>query len=143
MNQSNDQNSEDQTIRAFTVSGAARMTLLPRHFGRHMLTFEGFVYDLMRQFSQQYDGGDWRYTELSNGSMYMTPPERTYRLTIRSNGYHGEMTADAAGITVCLFACSLLSFEYRGTEVFSRHFHGLREFALGHPESTEIFAAID
>jgi hypothetical protein len=58
-------------------------------------------------------------------------------------GYDGEMSADAAGITVCLFACSLLSFEYRGTEVFARHFHGLREFALEHPESTQIFAAID
>jgi hypothetical protein len=108
-----------------------------------MLTFEGFVYDLMRQFSQEYGGGVWTYVELSNGSLYMTPPERTYRLAIRSNGYDGEMSADAAGITVCLFACSLLSFEYRGTDVFTRHFHGLREYALEHPESTQIFAAID
>jgi hypothetical protein len=53
------------------------------------------------------------------------------------------MSADAAGITVCLFAYSLLSFEYRGAEVFTRHFYGLREFALEHPESAHIFAAID
>jgi Antirestriction protein len=52
------------------------------------------------------------------------------------------MYADAAGITVCLFAFSLLSFERQG-EVYSRHFHWLRDFALGHVEAAEIFAAID
>ena len=42
------------------------------------------------------------------------------------------MTAGAAGITVCLFAYSLLSFDYQGTDVFARHFHGLvRDFASG------------
>ncbi len=98
----------------------------------------------MRQFSPQYGGGMWAYLELSNGSFYMTPPpDKSYRLTIQSNGYDGEMTADATGITVCLFAYSLLSFEYRGTDVFTRHFHRLRDFALGHAESAQIFAAID
>jgi hypothetical protein len=143
MNLPTDQMSETQKIHACKVSDRARLAVLPRHFGRYMLTFEGFVYDLMRQFSQEYGGGVWTYVELSNGSLYMTPPDRTYRLVIRSNGYDGELSADAAGITVCLFACSLLSFEYRGTDVFTRHFHGLREYALEHPESTQIFAAID
>lgn len=143
MNQSRDLNSEHQKIEAYKVSHHARMRTLPRHFGRHMLTFEGLVYDLMRQFSPQYGGGVWTYLELSNGSFYMTPPDQTYRLTVPSNGYEGEMTADAAGITVCLFAYSHLSFEYRGTDVFTRHFHGLREFALGHAESAQIFEAID
>ena len=144
MNQSNEQNSETQKIEACKVSHHARMGTLPRHFGRHMLTFEGRVYDLMRQFSPQYGGGMWAYLEVSNGSFYMTPPpDKSYRLTIPSNGYDGEMSADAAGITVCLFAYSLLSFDYQGTEVFARHFHGLRDFALDHAESAQIFAAID
>jgi hypothetical protein len=144
MNQPTDLNSETQKIEAYTVSRHARIGTLPRHFGRHMLTFEGMVYNLMRQFSPQYAGGTWAYLELSNGSFYMTPPpDKSYRLTIHSNGYDGEMTADATGITVCLFAYSLLSFEYRGTDVFARHFHRLRDFALGHAESAQIFAAID
>jgi hypothetical protein len=75
--------------------------------------------------------------------MYMTPPDATYRLVSRSNGFQGEMSADAAGITVCLFAYSLLSFDYQGTEVFAQHFHGLRDFALEHAESAQIFEAID
>ncbi len=144
MNQPTDINSGTQKLEAYAVSHHARMGTLPRHFGRHMLTFEGMVYDLMRQFSPQYGGGMWAYLELSNGSFYMTPPpDKSYRLTIQSNGYDGEMTADATGITVCLFAYSLLSFEYRGTDVFTRHFHRLRDFALGHAESAQIFAAID
>lgn len=143
MNQPTDRNCEPQTIEAYKVSHHARMGTLPRHFGRHMLTFEGRVYDLMRQFVSAYGGGAWSLLELSNGSMYMTPPDSTYRLIIPSNGYEGEMTADAAGITVCLFAYSLLSFDYQGTDVFARHFHGLRDFALEHAESAQIFAAID
>ena len=143
MNEPTDLNSETRKIEAYKVPHHARMGTLPRHFGRHMMTFEGRVYDLMRKFASEYGGGAWSLLELSNGAMYMTPPEATYRLIIPSNGFDGEMTADAAGITVCLFACSLLSFAYRETEVFARHFHGLREFALEHPESTQIFAAID
>jgi hypothetical protein len=60
-----------------------------------------------------------------------------------SKGYKGQMSADAAGIMVCLFTFSLLSFEYPREAVFSRHFFWLRDFALGHPEATQIFAAID
>jgi hypothetical protein len=30
-----------------------------------------------------------------------------------------------------------------GTDVFARHFHGLRDFAREHAESAQIFAAID
>lgn len=144
MDQPTDMNSGTQKIEAYTVSHHARLGTLPRHFGRHMMTFESLVYDLMGQFSPQYAGGMWAYRELSNGSFYMTPPpDNTYRLSIRSNGYEGEMTADGVGITVCLFAYSLLSFEYRRTDVFTRHFHRLRDFALGHAESEQIFAAID
>ncbi len=72
----------------------------------------------------------------------MTPKMPAVRLSVDSNGYEGRMSADAAGITVCLFAFSLLSFERQG-DVYSRHFHWLRDFALGHVEAGEIFAAID
>jgi hypothetical protein len=43
--------------------------------------------------------------------MYMAPRIPSVRLSIQSNGFQGQMSADAAGITVCLFAFSLLSFE--------------------------------
>jgi hypothetical protein len=143
MDQFTPSSTETQKVEAYRVAEDARMATLPKHFGRHMLIFEDRVFELMRQFSRQYGGGQWVYFELTNGSFYMVPPDDIYAMTICTNGYQGRMTADAAGVTVCLFAYSLLSFDYRDTEVFAEHFHGLRDFAFGHAEAAEIFAAID
>jgi hypothetical protein len=131
-----------EMIEAYRVPEGARIGTLPRHFGRHMLTVEGRIYEFMSQFASTYDGGIWQFFELSNGGLYMSPPEDEYELRIDSNGFQGRMSADAAGIAVCLFAFSHLSFEYT-TDIFSRHFHWLRDFAIDHPEASAIFAAID
>ncbi|MDQ2655187.1 MAG: antirestriction protein [Chloroflexota bacterium] len=130
-------------VEAYPVSKHARMGTLPRHFGERMVTLEGRVFDLMRECCADYSGGYWRFYELSNGGFYMAPHLSRVRLYVPGNGYRGEMTGDAAGITVCLFALSHLSFEYRQAAVFARHFHWLREFALGHGEAGQIFRAID
>jgi hypothetical protein len=107
-----------------------------------MVTVEARIYDLMGQFVADYDGGFWDFYELSNGGFYMAPQMPAVRLSVESNGYDGRMSADAAGITVCLFALSHLAFE-RNPEVYGRHFHWLRDFALGHAEASQIFAAVD
>jgi hypothetical protein len=52
------------------------------------------------------------------------------------------MTADAAGITACLFAFSHLSFQTRD-DVIARHYYQLLDFALEHAEAAGILAAID
>ena len=140
---SNQLMTEARKVEAYPVSEHARMGTLPRHFGRHMMIVEGRIYDLMGEYCADYSGGFWQFYELSNGGFYMGPTKDRVRLSIPSNGYAGEMSADAAGITVCLFAFSLLSFEFQQAEVFARHFHWLRDFALGHAESAQIFAAID
>lgn len=129
-------------IEAYPVPEYARIGTLSRHFGRHMLTVEGRIYDFMAQFASMYSGGFWRFFELSNGGFYMSPPDETYELCIDSNGFQGRMSADAAGIAVCLFTFSHLSFEHT-TDIFTQHFHWLREFALDHPDAGLIFAAID
>ena len=129
-------------VEAYSVPEDARMGTLPRHFGVHMLTVEGHIYDFLSQFCAAYGGGVWQFLELSNGGFYMSPPEGTYELQVDGNGFKGRMSADAAGITVCLFTFSHMSFEY-ATDIFSRHFYQLREFAQSHPEAAVIFAAID
>ena len=130
------------SVEAYPVPENARMGTLPRHFGVHMLTVEGRIYDFLSQFCSAYDGGVWRFFELSNGGFYMCPPEGTYELRVDGNGFKGRMSADAAGITVCLFTFSHMSFGY-ATDIFSRHFYQLRDFAQDHPEAALIFAAID
>jgi hypothetical protein len=55
------------------------------------------------------------------------------------------MSADALGITACLYAYSHLSFNGRNgfDEICAEHYHLLREFAFDHDESRGIFSAID
>jgi hypothetical protein len=130
------------TISARRVPDDARMKILPRHFGKHMMVFENSTYDFMQQLCERYKGGYWHYFELSNGGFYMAPNENTMYLCVDGNGFSGEMSADAAGITVCLFAYSHLSFRYTG-KIFARHYHRLRDFAMDHTEAGLIAAAID
>ena len=133
---------ETQKIEAYRVPEHARIGTLPRHFGSRMMAFEGKVYDLMGEFVADYDGAFWDFYQLSNGGFYMAPKMPSVRFSVPTNGFDGTLSADAAGIAVCLFALSHLSFDRDG-EVFSRHFHWLRDFALGHAEAGQIFAAID
>jgi Antirestriction protein len=125
--------------------------LLPEHcgiealyrcFGRHILTVESRIYDCMSQFSAAYSGGCWHFYILSNGGFYMSPPDGVYEIHIEGNGFQGRMSADASGITVCLYTYSQLSFE-PAPEIFAKHFHWLRDFARHHAEARAIFQAID
>lgn len=121
-----------------------RGTFLPRFFGpRHVLKGESLVFDWMTTLSQDYNGGLWDFYTLQNGGFYMAPQsDKRFHIMCAGNGYEGEMTADAAGIVATLFALSQLSIE-TNLDQFSELFHSLREFAMGHAESGQIFAAID
>jgi hypothetical protein len=130
-------------IVARRLDDAERMMALPQHFGDRLLIFEGAVYDFMRRFAPSYRGGYWEFFELSNGAFYMACLGDPFRFSVDTNGCDGEMSADAAGITVCLYAYSHLSFIYAGNDVFAKHFHLLRDYAAEHAEASAIFAAID
>lgn len=130
-------------IVARTVPAHERLAVLPRHFGRHMLIVEQTIYGFMRRLAPEYTGGYWHYIELSNGGFYMAPAqEEPLRIMVDGNGFDDTMSAPAAGITVCLFALSHLSFRLEH-ESISTHFHTLRDFALTHAEASAILAAID
>jgi hypothetical protein len=134
---------ESAVVKAQRVDDSRRLMALPRYFGDRLMIFEGAVYDFMHRFAPDYRGGFWQFYELSNGGFYMAPDRGAYRFCVETNGYEGELSADAAGITVCLFACSHLSFSDRRGDLFAERFHQLRDFALAHPEAGQIFAAID
>jgi hypothetical protein len=132
-----------QKIQVREIPNDERLQALPRHFGRHMLTVEYAVYAFARQLSTQYAGGYWNYLELSNGGFYMAPTQDTpFKVGVDTNGFEGHMSADAVGITACLFALSHLSFQIQHESIAS-HFHQLREYALEHAEASAILAAID
>ena len=132
-----------QKIEAREIPDGERLQMLPRHFGRDMLTVEYAIFAFMRRLSQRYTGGYWIYFELSNGGFYMAPQsDNRFPVNVDGNGFEGEMSADAAGITACLFALSHLSFQ-TNNEKIAEHYHLLRDFALEHEEASVILAAID
>lgn len=131
-------------ITARELNDTERLQMLPKHFGHLMLTVESAIFNFMAQLSSDYQGGFWSYYELSNGGMYMAPAsgQNTYRISVDGNGYEGTMSADAAGITACLFTLSHLSFAVHDERI-AEHFYRLREFAFDHREASAIIAATD
>jgi hypothetical protein len=108
------------------------------------LQFEPVVYGITDRMAEGYTGGYWKFWTLSNGGFYMAPAEdRTFHVKCR-NMYEGDLSADALGITACLYAYSNLSFSLSDlARDYAQHYHLLREYMLGHPEVSEILGAID
>jgi hypothetical protein len=130
-------------ITAQRVEDSRREGTLWRYFGVRLMRFEGAVYSFMRRFAADYDGGIWQFVELSNDGFYMVPGGDSFRFLVETNGYDGVLSADAAGITACLFTYSHLSFQDARDNLYADHFYRLREYAAEHDEAGQILAAID
>ncbi|HWU61490.1 MAG TPA: antirestriction protein [Ensifer sp.] len=130
---------------ATTVEQNRREFFLPTLFGdQNFLVGENAVFTFMRSLSpEDYQGGFWEFQELDGQPLYMVPPDKhRYRMACDGNGFKGEVSADAAGIIVTLFALSHLSFQFE-SERLSAAYQRLHEYASGHEEATSIFGAID
>jgi len=122
-----------------------RMDTGPRTFknANHWIRFEGFVYDLLDKLSEDYNGGFWEFFILDNGGFFMSPDQEGLLHIIQPDNYfEGDMSAEAAGITACLYAYSHLSFRYPNGE-FGELYHKLLELVYDHPECPLIMGAID
>jgi hypothetical protein len=132
-------------ITADLVPEARRLRITATLFGvRFPLQLEPTVYQFSEFLSDDYRGGYWHFHKLSNGGFYMAPSgERRFDVGAE-NGYRGELSGDAFGVTACLYAYSNLSFQGGDfAETCARHYHRLRDFALNHAEAAAILAAID
>lgn len=132
-------------ITAVLVSEAQRMDTADKFFGiRYPLTVEPMVYQFATQLAPAYNGGYWNFYRLSNGGFYMAPKLDESFEVIADNGFKGSMSAEALGVTACLYAYSNLSFgEGKFGETCAEQYHLLREFVLDHAQARAIFAAID
>ncbi len=97
------------------------------------------------KLSEQYDGGYWEFYTLGNGGFYMAPASDKILSVYCENGFSGNLSADALGITACLYAYSNLSFgeNNRFTQTCAKQYHVVRDYMLEHPEAREILGAID
>jgi len=86
-----------------------------------------------------YKGDYWDFYTLSNGGFYMAPSgDDVFHVTC-DNMFEGDLSADALGITACLYAYSHLSFsDGRFAQVCARHYHRLRDYMMEHPEVRAI-----
>ncbi|MGQ0566181.1 MAG: antirestriction protein [Gemmobacter sp.] len=130
---------------ATVVPEARRMAFLPALFGPSlMLIGERAVYQFMSWLApDDYTGGLWQFYEREGQPLFMAPAsDKRFRIFCETNGYRGEISAQAAGIISTLFALSHLSFRH-DSDRLSEGYMRLYEFAGEHPEAEEIFGAID
>lgn len=66
---------------------------------------------------------------------------RRFQIESGMTGYRGEVSADAAGIIVTLFALSHFARRY-DSALLAEGYHRLGAYSVGHAESAAIFAAI-
>jgi len=106
---------------------------------------EPTIYQMASYISDQYQGSLWRMYRLSNGAFCMVPDSEKDFTVVCENFFQGKLSADAFGVTACLYAYSYLSFSDNPTlaELCANQYHWLREYALEHPEANAIMAAID
>ena len=108
------------------------------------LRLEPFLYGITDRIAEGYSGGYWHFYRLSHGGFYMAPHSDRQFHVCCENGFEGELSGDALGITACLYAYSHLSFGGDGfAEVFANHYHLLRGYVFEHPEVDAILGAID
>ena len=95
-------------------------------FGIHYpLNIEPAVYSIASNIATEYNGAYWEFYSLSNSGFYMAPSSDQHYQVSCENGFEGELSADAFGIAVCLYAYSFLSFQSNQAfaEICANHSH--------------------
>ena len=134
------------TVTRTLVPEDQRLIITEKLFGVHFpLRLEPFIYTITERLTRDYSGGYWEFYTLSNSGFYMAPAGDLRFHVLCENQFEGDLSADALGITACLYAYSNLSFS--GPDAFADicfdHYHWLREYMLEHPEVREILGATD
>jgi hypothetical protein len=123
-----------------------RLAVIEKTFGTHFpLVIEPVIYGITERMAEAYSGGYWRMYTLDNGGFYMAPDGETVYQVSCDNYFAGALSADALGITACLYAYSHCSFSRDETfgKLCALHYRWLREHMYTHPEVAAILGAID
>ena len=133
------------TVKRELVPKDRRVAVVEKIFGMAFpLQLEPVVYGITDRMAGEYTGGYWHFYTLSNGGFYMAPAEDSVFHVKCQNMFEGDLSADALGITACLYAYSNLSFSLSDiAREYARHYHLLREYMVEHPEVRAILAATD
>ena len=132
---------------ATPVPDEQRLNFWPQHFGHipQWILLEPRIFVWMDRVCEDYCGGSWHFNTLSNGGAFMAPDaegDEKWTLHNNMNGNSAEMSAEAAGIAVCLIEYSHHACRTE-CDAMTGHYYRLRDYALSHPESRTILAIID
>lgn len=129
---------QNTPVTATLVPIEQRPDILFRHFGPACLAVERLMYAWARHLSPEYNGGFWEFFELSNGGFYIAPVmPGPIRFVCDGNGCDCELSPDAFGIVVCLFAFSDSRYN------FADFYWNLHDYLDDHPDVALIYEAID
>jgi hypothetical protein len=134
----------DQSLKivASVVPGHSRAAALPKTFPGMFLIYESYVYRYLEVFCKDYRNGYWDFIELSNGGFFMSLRSNSrFYLTVASNGYEGEMTAEAASLVVNLYALNQLVRQHK-LQRLANMYHALYDYVCEHPEASKIIPAV-
>ena len=129
------------------VPDEQRIDFWPQHFGTipQWITLEPRIFAWMNRVCADYSGGIWQFYTLSNGGAFIAPDadrNETWSLFNNLNGNGVEMSAEAAGIAVCLIEYSHHACRTE-CDAMTAHYYRLRDYALQHPEAHAIMRIID
>lgn len=136
-------------IMSTLVADEDRPGFWPQHFGSipQWITLEPHIFAWMDRFCAGYCGGIWQFYTLSNGGAFMAPEpdgdnDEKWTLFNPMNGNGAEMSAEAAGIAVCLMTYSHHAMRTE-CDAMTEHYYRLRDYALNHAECSAIMHIID
>lgn len=136
---------QEAVIHCSIVNQEKRLDFLPYHLGDWAMKFESETFSWADSLCLNYSGGYWEFYSLNNGGFFMAPDMKyDVEIFVSGNGFSGKLSGEVAGIITTLFALSSLAFDYyEVNDIFSIKYHQLRDYAKVHPESIDIFSAID
>ncbi|MBP6319338.1 MAG: antirestriction protein [Rubrivivax sp.] len=134
-----------EVITRRTLAEGERADFVHQLFGPAFpLKLEPTIFTVADRLAEDYNGGFWVFYEIGRGGFYMAPDVDHGFDVVCENGFNGTMSADALGITACLYSYSHLSFgEGAFAETCAEQYHLLRAFAMDHVEAGAILAACD
>ncbi|WP_442787078.1 antirestriction protein [Lelliottia sp. SL45] len=129
------------------VPDELRVAFWPQHFGSipQWIILEPTVFAWMDRLCADYHGGIWQFYTLSNGGVFMAPEaenSESWSLFNTMNGNGAEMSAESAGIAVCMMAYSHHACRTE-SDAMTEHYYRLRDYALSHAECNAIMHIID
>lgn len=134
-------------LTATLVQDEQRVGFWPQHFGSipQWIILEPTIFTWMDRLCAGYSGGTWQFYTLNNGGAFMTPESENnepWTLFNTLNGNGGALSAEAAGIAVCLMAYSHHACRTE-CDAMTEHYYRLRDYALNHAECSAIMHIID